>query len=162
MRRARQWAKDADLRIWVVDGSASNGAWREAYPLVELGDPCVLSKSDLAEGRDAEELRASWPQPLPLSLKTGQGLPDLRAELERIVTDDLAGADFPATTRERHRRHLQDALDHVRRGLEALELGSELAAEDLRLAGRALERISGRIDPEAVLDRVFSQFCIGK
>jgi tRNA modification GTPase len=38
----------------------------------------------------------------------------------------------------------------------------ELAAEDVRLAARALERVSGRVDPEAVLDRVFSSFCIGK
>ena len=38
----------------------------------------------------------------------------------------------------------------------------ELAAEDVRLAARALERITGRIDPEDVLDRVFASFCIGK
>ena len=38
----------------------------------------------------------------------------------------------------------------------------ELAAEDVRLAARALERLSGRIDPEAVLDRIFASFCIGK
>ena len=38
----------------------------------------------------------------------------------------------------------------------------ELVAEDVRLAARALERLSGRIDPDAVLDRVFGTFCIGK
>jgi tRNA modification GTPase len=38
----------------------------------------------------------------------------------------------------------------------------ELAAEDVRLAARALARVTGRIDPEDVLERVFATFCIGK
>ena len=54
-----------------------------------------------------------------------------------------------------------DALDHLRRALD-LSDDLELAAEDVRLAGRALDRITGRIHPEDVLDRVFSSFCIGK
>jgi tRNA modification GTPase len=38
----------------------------------------------------------------------------------------------------------------------------ELVAEDVRLAARSLEKLSGRMDPEAVLDRIFGAFCIGK
>jgi tRNA modification GTPase len=38
----------------------------------------------------------------------------------------------------------------------------ELAAEDLRLAARAMGRITGRVDVEDILDRIFSEFCIGK
>lgn len=162
VRRARAWAKGANLRLWVVDGSASDGAWREAWGLVELGDPGLLSKSDLPEGGDAAAVREAWPDPHSVSVVTGEGLESLRSELERRVIADLSGADFPATTRERHRRHLDEALDHVERALASLHVGSELAAEDLRLAARSLERISGRIDPEAVLDKVFGQFCIGK
>jgi len=41
-------------------------------------------------------------------------------------------------------------------------MGPELAAEDFRLAARALGRVSGRIDAEDVLDVVFASFCIGK
>ena len=53
----------------------------------------------------------------------------------------------------------------ARGGLEHVLAGGgapELAAGDVRLAGRALDRITGRIDPEDVLDRVFATFCIGK
>ena len=77
------------------------------------------------------------------------------------MVETLAGADPPAATRLRHRELLAEALERVRRAL-ALEEALELAAEDVRLASRALDRITGRIDPEEVLGRVFSSFCIGK
>jgi tRNA modification GTPase len=53
---------------------------------------------------------------------------------------------------------VRQRLDRSARALET----PELAAEDLRLAARALERITGRIGAEAVLDVIFSSFCIGK
>jgi tRNA modification GTPase len=77
------------------------------------------------------------------------------------VQQDLAGSDFPAATRARHETLLRDARDHLRRALSELE-SPELAAEDARLAARALARISGRVDAEAVLGRIFATFCIGK
>ena len=64
-------------------------------------------------------------------------------------------------TRTRHARVLAEALAHLDRAGRALET-PELAAEDLRLAARALERITGRIGAEDVLDVIFSSFCIGK
>jgi len=79
----------------------------------------------------------------------------------RRVTGDLAGAEFPAVTRQRHARVLSEALGHLDRATRTLDR-PELAAEDLRLAARALERISGRIGAEDVLDVIFASFCIGK
>ncbi len=64
-------------------------------------------------------------------------------------------------TRARHAKALADALEHLARADLALET-PELAAEDLRLAARALERITGRIGAEDVLDVIFASFCIGK
>jgi tRNA modification GTPase len=56
---------------------------------------------------------------------------------------------------------LAEALAHLDRASRTLET-PELAAEDLRLAARALERITGRIGAEDVLDVIFGSFCIGK
>jgi tRNA modification GTPase len=67
-----------------------------------------------------------------------------------------------AITRARHRRELEraaTALDHFLAGDFA---SLELRAEDLRHAAAALGRITGRIDVEDVLDRIFADFCIGK
>ena len=74
---------------------------------------------------------------------------------------ELAPLRGGARTRLRHRELLAEALERVQHAL-ALQDDLELAAEDVRLASRALDRITGRIDPEEVLGRVFSSFCIGK
>jgi len=77
------------------------------------------------------------------------------------VIADLGGAEFPAATNARHREALSEAADQIRRALASLGR-PELASEDVRLAVRALRRITGAIGSEDVLDRVFSTFCIGK
>lgn len=162
VKRAKAWAEQADMRIWVIDGSTSGGAWRETAGLARPGDVCVLNKCDLPSGLDGRAARKVNPDACAISVSTEEGLKELVALLRQKIIAAMSGAEFPAATRERHQRHLKEAAAHVARALEVLGSGSELAAEDLRLAARALERISGRIDPEEILDRVFGQFCIGK
>ena len=160
VRRARAWAEGADLRLWLVDQSASAGPAPEARTLARPGDLLLLNKADRAPGADAN-IRAEGLEVLLVSAANGVGLDALWAALSARVAH-LTGGDFPAVTRLRHRRHLQDAAADLRRGQEALMRSPELAAEDLRHAALALGRIAGRIDPEQVLDEVFSSFCIGK
>jgi len=97
---------------------------------------------------------------LRISVKTGAGLDALLAKL----TDELArrfdATDAPLITRARHRASLDECLAALRR-YDAAAL-PELAAEDLRLAARALGRITGRVDVEDLLDIIFRDFCIGK
>jgi tRNA modification GTPase len=168
VRRARVRADEAALRIWVVDGAATDQGWRDASEPMRRGDFCVVNKQDLTVTAQAVEAEA-WAlsqglETSPLSLATGAGLDSLKRRLTDRVVDDLSGAEFPAGTRLRHRRDLDDARSHLVRALEALEGRGEveLAAEDVRLAARSLSRIGGRVDPEDVLDRVFARFCIGK
>lgn len=160
VRRARAWAEEADLRLWIVDASVSDGHWREAAGLARPGDLLVLNKSDLAPGTDADAASAGDLEARSVSVTSEADMAALRAWLEVRVISALSGAEFPAATRLRHTESLTEAAERVTRALAQPE--PELAAEDVRLAARALERVSGRVDPEAVLDRVFSSFCIGK
>jgi len=166
VRRAQAWAEGAALRLWVVDGSAGDRAWSEAAELARWGDLLVLNKADLGAGADGAAAKArAGPlgvEILLVSVATGAGFDALVTRLEQRVVADLSGADFPSVTRERHRLRLSQARQHLARALDALAMGPELAAEDFRLAARALGRVSGRIDAEDVLDVVFASFCIGK
>lgn len=75
----------------------------------------------------------------------------------------MAGAESALITRARHRNTLVDCLTALRRAMAAPAASREdLLAEELRLAGRALARLTGRIDVEDILDVIFRDFCIGK
>jgi tRNA modification GTPase len=75
----------------------------------------------------------------------------------------LAGGESALVTRERHRRALEDTQMALRRALaHDLASSEDLLAEELRIAGRALGRLTGRVDVEDVLDVIFHDFCIGK
>ena len=165
VRRARAWADSAALRLWVIDASASDGSWREGADLMRDGDFVVFNKADLPAGADLEAAREHAEllglETLEVSVADERGLHTLDRRLHEAVITALAGADFPAVTRERHRLRLVEARAHVARAIPALT-HPELAAEDLRLAARALGRIAGRVDPEDILDVVFASFCIGK
>jgi tRNA modification GTPase len=177
VRRALERAEGADLRIWVVDstesggdvsretvaGGSGGGVSRETSPgsAPREGDLIVLNKADLA-GKDL--VRAGDPDLFAASMKTGAGLDPLERRLAQIVRERLDADEAPLVTRERHRRLVEEALGHVERALEGarIGIGSEMVSEDLRLAARALGRVTGTVDVEDLLDRIFSDFCIGK
>lgn len=161
VRRARAWAEGADLRLWAVDQSASGG-WRQAYGLARPGDLLVLTKADLAAGADRAEAAAVGLQTLAISTLAPDDVGKVRAALEQRVVEALGGGETPLATRIRHGESLREAHARLGRALEELEPAVELAAEDVRLAARALARVTGRIGAEDILDVVFSSFCIGK
>jgi len=168
VRRAQALAGRADLRLVVVDAAAKDERWREGAALARAGDICVLNKRDLAPP-PAGSAVAAWAAGcglgvIDMSLIRGLGLAKLREALTVRVVQSLSGGEFPAATRARHRLDLVEAQRHLTRAARALTapIGVELAAEDVRLAARSLARVTGRVDPEDVLDRVFAKFCIGK
>jgi len=166
VRRAHAWAERAALRLWVVDASADDETWREAAELLRPGDLCLLNKADLPTGAAAaaaERLALErGVEVLRLSAASEQDATMLRNVVETRAVAALSGAEFPAVTRARHRARLSEAREHLARAGVSLTIAAELAGEDLRLAARALAQVSGRIDPEDVLDVVFASFCIGK
>ena len=149
VRRATQEGEAADLVLAVFAADAKPDVWTQE--LVEAGAMAVVNKVDLA--------RPGLPG-LAVSVKTGEGLLALRTCLEARVAA-LGGVAQAATlTRPRHRAALGEAIESQKRA--QLAPLPELAAESLRAALRALGRLTGAVDSESVLDRVFSEFCIGK
>jgi tRNA modification GTPase len=154
VRRARMRAQEAELRIWVVAPGDFGSA---AADFVRPTDLVILSKSDLGRAEPPGHLET-----IGVSVTDGTGLEDVRAWIAARLARELSGADFPAVTRERHRRRLADALVSVEAGTAALSKAPEMAADDLRRAAEALGRVTGAIGVEDVLGEVFSTFCIGK
>ncbi len=108
-------------------------------------------------GRGKDEKREDS---LLISAKTGEGLEALTARLIQEIESRFKASETPALTRLRHREAVEKSLAFLRRAMVARE--AELVAEDLRLAVRALGRITGRVDVEDLLTIIFSSFCVGK
>ncbi|MCP5432920.1 MAG: tRNA uridine-5-carboxymethylaminomethyl(34) synthesis GTPase MnmE [Alphaproteobacteria bacterium] len=165
VRRARARGAEADLRLVVLAPDA-----KDLSPLAELkeGDLVLLNKADLLDtatlAEFATEVAAAAPgaRALFVSALTGAGIDALEAALAARA-GELAGlTEAPALTRARHRHALAEARAHLDAALVQAAGPAELAAEELRLAARALARLVGRIDVEELLDVIFADFCIGK
>ena len=154
VRRARQRALQADLRLWVRAPGDPDGV---AADFAQPGDLVVANKADLAG--ETPDLGF---ESLLVSTVSGEGLSALRDWIAARLARDLSGADFPAITRERHRLRLGEALAAVEAGRAALDQAPEMAGDDLRRAADALARVTGAIGVEDILGQVFATFCIGK
>ena len=158
VRRALARAASADLSLVVFDAAR----WPEADPqsvaLLGAGALAVLNKTDLLAG-PAPSAIADHPA-RGVSCLTGAGIDGLLEALAGEIARRYPAGGAPAMTRARHRAAVMECRDALVRAMDGP--ADERLAEELRLAARALGRITGRIDVEAVLDLVFRDFCIGK
>lgn len=148
VRRARQAMESADLILWLQAPDIADEELPSGLPQVLR----VASKADLGIGQSAADLA--------VSSQSGQGIETLLTRLAELGAE-LAGGEPSLLSRERDRLALAGAQDALRVTTTLLH-EPELAAEQLRAASAALERLVGRLDPEMVLDRLFTSFCIGK
>jgi len=158
--RAYQTLHRADLILLLLDASKGLTAQDEAI-IAELPTDIprllVFNKIDLLG--DSADLSASVPY-IRVSAKTGAGIDELRNKLlEAVGWRDQESGAFMA--RERHLRALKLAHTHLLQAQSVLD-GAELFAEELRLAQRALNEITGEFTPDDLLGEIFSRFCIGK
>ncbi|EBA14138.1 tRNA uridine-5-carboxymethylaminomethyl(34) synthesis GTPase MnmE [Roseobacter sp. CCS2] len=144
--RALERAERADFRIHLLmapnDTSAPSGP----------DDLIVQAKSDLHDGDG-----------MAVSGKTGDGIDQMIARVSGRLQEKVG--QIGIAMRERHRVALVGAvgyLDDATAALGQSDMMTDLIAEDLRSAIRAVDSIVGRVDVEHVLDEIFSSFCIGK
>lgn len=163
IRRSLRAANEADLILHVLDGTQPPGS-----ALEELGEALsqkptirIRNKADLPTVWDASTLRES----VALSATTGAGLEDLKAAMDaRLGTQDLSADHWNLTVNARQSTALEQAEDSLTRTYDTLSRGDslELVALDLRATLGALGEITGHVTTDALLDAIFSQFCLGK
>lgn len=163
VRRARERAADADLVLWVIDGSAED---RRGFPEKKLDASkiwLVVNKIDLTPSRGA--VKNEYEVICSISASTGAGMDLLLGRLAGFAGEYFATVEAGIVTRARHRHLFEETVAALDRALaEAAKPGEheELVAEELRSAATALGRVTGRVDVEDILDVIFRDFCIGK
>jgi tRNA modification GTPase len=175
VRRARARAAQADLVLWVTDVSAEGRAPTE-LPRLKSDAPqwLVENKIDLLEesasrrsnaGSRRHPRKDEFEFAFSVSAERGEGLDALFSALAEFTRNSFAVGEAAVVTRARHRGALEETATALDRALaESARQGprEELIAEELRHAAWALGRLTGRVDVEDVLDKIFRDFCIGK
>jgi tRNA modification GTPase len=146
IRRARARAAEADLILHVVDTLPT--------VLPETG-VLIVNKIDLYPTITIAPDGCFF-----ISATRGDGIAELRAWLARWASKSVRPGEPAMLTHIRHRSAFADAAIALAEAAETED--PVLRAEGLRYAARAFGRISGRVDVDDVLDRIFSRFCIGK
>jgi tRNA modification GTPase len=154
MTRSLNEVRDADILIWVRAPGIPETVRPGRCP-----DLVVNNKSDLVAGESIHVRNESetW-----VSSLSGDGLDDLRQKIDDIVKQRYAGAENSVLVRQRHRVAVLKTIRHLNEFLRPGGKSVELRAEDLRRAARELAAITGRVDVEDLLGKIFSEFCIGK
>ncbi|CAB9527090.1 tRNA modification GTPase [Seminavis robusta] len=140
----------------------------------------VLNKMDLVKDTNDNTDPSSTNQDIRtfgISCHTNEGIDAFLEALTQTVTNRINGDTATAPnnsnsdnegsliTRARHRQHVQAAVEALRRFDHLSQQGTmvvDMAAEELRLAASELGRVTGAVDVEDILDKLFKDFCIGK
>ncbi|HEY5080981.1 MAG TPA: tRNA uridine-5-carboxymethylaminomethyl(34) synthesis GTPase MnmE [Bauldia sp.] len=156
IRRAEARAGRADVVVWLVDMTMP-GPVPPPFPGMLL----VATKLDKIDS-EAERKLLSNGFDAAVSAVTGDGVNELLGLLSKRISAEIPPTESPLITRSRHRSALEDCLQAMRAALAGTAEPIELRAEELRRAGDALARITGRIDVEDMLEVIFREFCVGK
>lgn len=185
VQRSRAAAETADLILLVFDGSeplteqdrrVSSELQAMGFGTTPVQDGSfsghrmviiVLNKSDCEQRIELNLLRNIWPNAslVHTSTLTSQGLSDLEATIaELVLGGKILASESVLVTSARHQEALRRAAEHLRAAVLSLEqaLPLDFVSIDLRAAYDALGEVTGETASEDLLDRIFSEFCIGK
>lgn len=191
MRRAQAAAAKADLVVAMVDTTEKELGLQILQSVMDQAKEhltsaqilLVLNKSDLIDTAGTKvtevpgDLSSRIGGTFEISCVTQNGIDSFldslsAAVLSRVSDDSLDASDNKQSavegaliTRARHRQHVQTSVEALERFVTLSQQGSmsvDMAAEELRLAASELGRITGAVDVEDVLDKLFADFCIGK
>jgi tRNA modification GTPase len=153
-------AEEADLKIVVVD--VNNLDFKGILKgLLDKNAILVINKSDLLDGDIKPEIKKL--NHVLISIKKNLNIDKLILKIKNNLKNKFITSDDILITRERHRKHLEQSLNHLKNFEEKNQAEDfDKAAEDLRLATRHLGMIVGKVDVEEILGSIFNDFCIGK
>ena len=153
-------AENADLKLVVVDAKSIDLSGFLS-DLLKKDAILVVNKSDLI--KEKLDVEISKFNHVLISLKDNQNIDNLISKIKNNLKNKFISEEDILITRERHRQHLVQCVDHLKNFLDKKNKKDfDKAAEDLRLATRHLGMIVGKVDVEEILGSIFNDFCIGK
>ena len=160
IKLALKRAEKADLKLVVVDAKSIDLS-PFLNDLLKKNAILVVNKSDLIKNKLDQDV--SKFDHVLISLKNNLNIDKLILKIKNNLKNRFISEEDILITRERHRQHLVQCVEHLKNFLDKNDKKDfDKAAEDLRLATRHLGMIVGKVDVEEILGSIFNDFCIGK
>lgn len=155
---AKEKITTADFKLFMFDASVDSPDIFNDYFSAENNYIVVANKSDKLTPEQKQNLQNSGC--ILISAKNSENISAITDKIYSYFSEMYNSSSTQMITRQRYREALQECLENLSRF--NLDKEIELAAEDIRLACRAIGKITGRVEVDEVLNKIFSSFCIGK
>ena len=155
---AHKKISEADFNIFLFDAETTDPKVFDKY--LSGNEHCILAanKSDkISDERKRELIKKGC---VLISAKHNENIDAINDTLYKYFNDMYSVSSAKLITRQRYKEALSECLENLKRFNLHKEI--ELSAEDIRLACRAVGKITGRVEVDEILDKIFSSFCIGK
>lgn len=166
VKRARDRMKSAALVLAMFDGSQP--LTEDDRRLAETADDrntiAIINKSDLGLMINEQYIRSLFSRVVIISANVGEGLDELRQAVYEVTGVGTLDSSEPILATERQRNCIRHCLDCVREAQDALRVGITLDAIGVSIdsAITSLLELTGERATEAIVNEVFSRFCVGK
>ncbi len=169
IKRSIQNMKEADLVLWVMDATRiiDKEDLEIAESIKEKKKIVILNKVDnhvIIDLNNVKEYIEGVPV-IRTSAILGQGISDVEKRIyDMVMSGKIQADDELMITNIRHQEALMRANEHIRDALDALKdnVALDLVSIDIRGACDALGTITGESVTEDLIDKIFSEFCLGK
>lgn len=174
IRKTLEQMKESDLILFILDaGQEIDFKSFSDFPL----EKClfIFNKMDLVNNKDSflnlisekfrqNEIMFSEEQIYFVSAKSGLGLDELKAGIPRVLSKDKVDLGDGVVTQARHFNHLCKLQEALERAQELLEKGDspDLISLELQNGLMEIQSLLGKNYDDQILDKIFSEFCIGK
>ena len=155
---AKQKIEEADIVLALYDATNENDAQNGLFKDFLEKTIFIANKADKLSASEIENIKKK--KHLVISAKYNQGLEALTDSIFNIIQEKFSSSSNYLITRIRYRKALEECLEELENFSLPKEI--ELAAEDIRLACRAIGKITGEVEVNEILDNIFGSFCIGK
>jgi len=168
MKRTMDLLKDADIVLMMLDGSERLTVDDRSI-MREVRDKnliIVVNKTDLLQVIEINEIKRAFPDKriYTISATEKKGLDRLKDGIKELLTDKEITSESILITRIRHREALIRAKENMENAIKSIKdsMSEEFIALDINAAMESLGEITGQTFSEDVLNKIFSDFCIGK
>ena len=158
IKLAQEKIAEADYKIFMFDAAEDKPEIFKNYADNSGNYVLVANKADKIS--DAEKQKLMQQGCLLISAKGNENITVVTDKISSYFKGIISDNSSEIITRQRYKQSLDECIENLQRFNLQKEI--ELSAEDIRLACRAIGKITGRVEVDEILDKIFSSFCIGK